>query len=182
MMNISLRNLQLFRFRGFTAKKILLPALLGIAASAIATPPFGFYVNEILAKGLAQSNINEHIQVVRNQDGTVNPWSAEVHTQGLTDTYQQHLVLIPSGYSGWHTHPGILIATVKSGSIDFYDANCQKRTVNAGEVYFENGHVHGIYNSGGVDADLYISYLLKHDGLRRTEADAPACAASTPIP
>ena len=91
-------------------------------------------------------------------------------------------MLAPGGYSGWHSHPGILIGTVVSGSIDLYDANCQKRSIGAGEVYFENGHVHGIANTGPVNADLSIAYLIKHNAPRRIEASAPTCAVSTPIP
>lgn len=112
----------------------------------------------------------------------MDPWEAELHAHGATDFYVQHLVLAPGGYSGWHTHPGILVATVVSGSIDLYDANCQKQTVNAGEVYFENGHVHAISNTGPVNADLSIAYLIKHNAPRRIEADAPACAITTGIP
>ncbi len=163
-------------------RKIVLLSTLGIATMALATPPLGFIVNQILATGVITSNINENIQMAKNLDGTVAPWGVELQAHGATDTYVQHLQLAPGGYSGWHSHPGILIATVTSGSIDFYDANCQKRTVNTGEVYFENGKVHGIINNGPQSADLYISYLIKHGAPRRIEEDAPACAVSTPIP
>jgi quercetin dioxygenase-like cupin family protein len=179
MFNNDFRNSQT---RRLTAKKILLPAALGIAAVALATPPLGFILNQILAKGVISSNINENVQITRNQDGSVDPWGAEIQAHGATDFYMQHLVLAPGGYSGWHTHPGILVGTVTAGSIDFYDAKCQKHSVNVGEVYFEDGNVHGIANSGTVNADLSIAYLIKHDAPRRLEADAPSCAASTPIP
>lgn len=162
--------------------RILVLSALCITTIALATPPLGFIVNQILAKGVITSNINENIQMVRNQDGSVDPWGVELQSHGATDFYMQHLILAPGGYSGWHSHPGILIGTVTSGSIDFYDANCNKHSVGAGEVYFENGNVHGIVNTGSVNADLSISYLIKHNAPRRLEADAPACAASTPIP
>jgi quercetin dioxygenase-like cupin family protein len=164
------------------ARKIFLLLTLGIATVALATPPLGFIVNQILAKGVVPSDIRQQIEITRNPDGSVEPWEAELHAHGSTDFYIQHLVLAPGGYSGWHTHPGILIGTVTAGGIDFYDANCRKRSVAAGEVYFENGNVHGIVNTGSVNADLSIAYLIKHNAPRRLEADAPTCAVSTPIP
>lgn len=105
--------------------------------------------------------------IARDPDGKVEPWEAEVHTHGARDTYVQHLVLAPGGYSGWHTHPGILIATVVSGSVDFYDARCQKQSFGPGRCTFENGNVHAIANTASVNADLYLAYLSKHDSPRR---------------
>lgn len=163
-------------------RRALLLSVLALATAALATPPFGFIVNQILAKGVDPANIHQNVEITTLPDGTVDPWGAELHTHGATDFYVQHLVLEPGGYSGWHTHPGILVGTVVSGSIDLYDANCEKHVLNAGDVYFENGNVHGIANTGLVNADLSIAYLIKHNAPRRIEADAPSCAGSTPIP
>lgn len=168
-------------WKGKTRKIALLSAL-AVTTIALATPPLGFIVNDILAKGVISSNISEEINIKKSPGGSDKPWGLELESHGATDFYVQHLVLAPGGYSGWHSHPGILIGTVTSGSIDFYDANCQKRTVNAGDVYFETGHTHGIVNTGSQNADLSISYLIKHNAPRRVEESAPACATSTPIP
>ena len=91
-------------------------------------------------------------------------------------------MLAPGGYSGWHSHPGVLVGTVKSGQIDFYDESCRKQTIGAGRVFTENDDVHAISNTGLVDADLYISYLIKHGASRRREESAPSCAVDTGIP
>ena len=180
MISLNLDNSERLRpARMPAARKILVAALLGMTAVALATPPLGFILNQILAKGVISSNISENVQITKSTD---SPWGAEVQTHGATDFYVQHLVLAPGGYSGWHVHPGILIGTLTAGSIDFYNEKCQKRTVGPGEVYFETGTTHGIYNAGSVDADLYISYLIKHGAPRRMESDAPACAVTTPIP
>lgn len=152
------------------------------AATARATPPLGFVVNQILASGVAAGGISQHMQISRNPNGTVTAWQLQLQAQGDTDFYSQHLVLSPGGYSGWHSHPGLLVAAVTSGQIDFYDAHCHKRTVVAGEVYTENDEVHAIANTGAIDADLYISYLIKHGASRRREEPAPSCANDTGIP
>ena len=168
--------------RAVSPRKIALVALTGIAATLLATPPVGFIVNQILAKGTSSENISEHVQMAKNLDGSVDPWQVQLQAQGATDTYVQHLVLAPGGYSGWHTHPGVLIGTITTGGVDFYDASCQKRSFGVGQVYFENSDVHAIVNRGSVNADLYIAYLIKHNAPRRIEADAPVCAPVTGIP
>jgi quercetin dioxygenase-like cupin family protein len=182
MKRIRFSNVQRFWLTWTSRQKLLLASVLAVTTGALATPPFGFLVNQILAKGVDTENIHQHTEITRNADGSVEPWSAEVHTHGATDFYVQHLVLAPGGYSGWHTHPGMLMGTVISGSIDLYQANCEKQTVNTGDMYFENDNVHAIVNRGQVNADIYLAYLIKHDAPRRLEADAPACAASTGIP
>lgn len=151
-------------------------------ASAWATPPLGFISNTIFAVGVVPGGFAQHIQLNKNPDGTVVPWGLQLQVLGDTDHQQQRLVLAPNGYSGWHSHPGLLIATVKSGRIDLYDETCKKRTITAGEVYTENDQTHAIINTGTADAELYISYLVKHGVPRRQESPAPACAPETGIP
>jgi quercetin dioxygenase-like cupin family protein len=164
-------------------KPVTMLLLIGIGvAAAMATPSVGFVLNQILAKATTFDNISEHVQIAKNPDGSVDPWQVQLQAQGRTDSYMQHLVLSPGGYSGWHTHPGILVGSVASGSIDFYDAKCQKHSFSAGQVFFENDDVHAIINRGADSADLYIAYLIKHNAPRRIEADAPGCAVSTGIP
>lgn len=196
-------------FRQF--RKISLLIVLGMTTVALATPPFGIVLNQIVAKGTALDNIKENLRVSNNlnkdgeselsenlqvgsnpnehseredgqNEGENEDWRLQVRTQGATDFYVQHLVVGPGGYSGWHTHPGLLIGTVVSGSIDFYDANCQRQSFTTGQVFTENTEVHAIINTGALNADLSIAYLVKHNLPRRIEADAPACAPSTGIP
>ncbi len=163
-------------------RRIFLLSALSITTVARATPPLGFLVNQILAKGVTTGKIRQHVQIPKHEDGGVEPWEAELHANGPTDFYIQSLVLAPGGYSGWHSHPGILMATVVNGSIDFYDDKCKKHTIGAGEMYFENSNPHGIINNGPVNAELSIAYLIKHDAPRRLEEDAPVCASKTGIP
>src|SRR5260221_9632081 len=123
---------------GGRARKILLLAVLGMAAGALATPPVGFVVNQILAMGTAMDSISQQVQMGGAPDGSDEPWQVQLHAQGASDFYLQQLALAPGGYNGWHTHPGILVGTAVSRSIDFYDANCQKHSYTPGQVYVEN--------------------------------------------
>jgi quercetin dioxygenase-like cupin family protein len=191
-------------FRHF--RKVSLVIVLGMTVAALATPPFGIVLNQILATGTAlddfnqnmrvdsdsnkdrENDVSENLQVPSNpnndsgNEGENEDWHLKLRTHGATDFYVQHLVVGPGGYSGWHTHPGLLVGTVVSGTIDFYDANCQRRSFTTGQVFTENTEVHAIINRGAVNADLSIAYLIKHKLPRRIEADAPACAPSTGIP
>lgn len=171
------------------SRRILL-CVLFLAAVALATPPFGIILNQIVAKGAALENIHQQALVasttagspdIEGETGEDEPWQLQLQSQGATDFYVQQLIVGPGGYSGWHTHPGILIGTVVSGSIDFYDAHCQKHSFTTGQVFMENTKVHGIINTGLINAELSIAYLVKHNAPRRIEADAPACAVSTGI-
>ena len=163
---------------GKKSRKIVLLVAFGVAAAALATPPFGFVVNQIKAMGSAMDNISQQVKIAAGSTDGGQPWQLQLQAQGATDFYVQQLVLAPGGYSGWHTHPGLLIGTVVSGGIDFYDANCEKHSIGSGQVFTENNRVHDIMNTGSVDAELRIAYLIKHNSARRIEADAPACATS----
>ena len=163
-------------------KSLIVLGVLAVSATVWATPPFGFVTNQIFAVGFAPDGLGQHVQLNKNPDGSVTPWQLQLQVQGETDFQSQHLVLMPGGYSGWHSHPGLLVATVKSGQIELYGPDCSKRTVTAGEVYTENDQVHAIVNNGSVDADLYLSYLVKHGVPRRREAPAPPCAATVNVP
>jgi quercetin dioxygenase-like cupin family protein len=173
-------------------KVSLLIGLLGIATAALATTSFNIILNQIVATGTKPADINEFLRVGINRKEVAesNPnresededWQLRLRTRGATDFYVQHIVVGPGGYSGWHTHPGLLIGTVISGSIDFYDSNCRKRSFAAGQVFTENTEVHAIINTGVANADLSIAYLIKHNLPRRIEADAPVFAPSTGIP
>ena len=168
----------------------LLIVLLGIATVALATPPFNIILNQIVAMGTSDADLSEvlHVRSPKGEADTPNAesedrdWQLHLLTKGATDFYVQHVVVAPGGYSGWHTHPGLLTGTVVSGSIDFYDANCQKRSFTTGQLFTENTEVHAIINTGVVNTDLSIAYFIKHSLPRRIEADAPVCAPVTGIP
>jgi hypothetical protein len=44
------------------------------------------------------------------------------------------LVFVPGGTEGRHSHPGVVAAAVKSGTLTIYDTNCSKTTVTAGNA------------------------------------------------
>jgi len=171
---------------GWSKSLLTLTGLLALAAlvrvvPVWATPSFG-QVAQTLAFGVAEGGVSGHMQVNKNSNGKVAPWQLQLQAQGDTDYHVLRLVVSPGGHSGWHSHPGLLVGAVTSGQVDFYNANCEKRTILANQVYTEDDAVHAIVNSGSVDAELYLTFLVKHGAARRLDEPAPACAGETPIP
>lgn len=144
-------------------------------ASVLATPPAGVVSNVVLAQGIATEPLKERIDV----GGT---WALHLEDKGESEFYIQDLVVGPGGYTGWHSHPGLLLVTVKEGAVEFYDKNCVKRTYTAGQSFSEAEEPHNAINRGTGNAHLLIAYIVKKGEPRRIEAPQPACAAAAGLP
>jgi quercetin dioxygenase-like cupin family protein len=139
-----------------------------------ATPASGIIFNIILSTGTVSEDLDEKVNI----DG----WKVDLSTKGSTDFYMQDLAIAPGGYTGWHTHSGIFVGTVITGSLDFYDENCNLTTYTAGQVWTENDKLHAVANHGTVDLRSQFVYLVKQGQPRRIDQPAPACAPITGIP
>jgi quercetin dioxygenase-like cupin family protein len=79
------------------------------------------------------------------------------------EVYVQHLSLAPNLVFAWHTHPGPVVVTVRSGSLTYQDAgpnSCRNRTYTAGEGFVDPGfgHVHRVI-AGPSGAEIYSTFL-----------------------
>src|SRR5262249_55005550 len=129
---------------------------------ASATPAAGVVSNVIVAQGATQGSIKERAQV---GDG----WAVRLDDQGASEFYFQDLVIGPGGYTGWHSHPGILLITVKEGSLEFFDRECTKHTYAAGQSFTEGADPHAAMNRGTSNARLLVAYIVKKGEPRRIE-------------
>jgi quercetin dioxygenase-like cupin family protein len=122
-------------------------ALILSAASALATPSFGT-TNVTLARAL-YTGIESHAK-------RLPEWNAFLKVKGVSDVFVTSHSVIPGGYSGWHSHPGLTIVSVTQGALWLYDADdpaCAPTIVPAGHGFVEPGdHVHLVRNEGGVEA------------------------------
>jgi len=157
-------------------KKLIVFCAVPLLAVAVvlATPGSGIIFNNILSMGVASDDLGEKVKI--------DDWKITLNTKGSSDFYIQDIGIAPGGYAGWHTHPGIFVGTILSGSIDFYDENCNLRTFHVGDVWTENDKLHAIANHGTVDAHAQFVYLIKHGQPRRIDQPAPDCAPITGIP
>ncbi len=157
-------------------KKLILFGAMPILAVAVvlATSSSGILFNNILSMGVASNDLDEKVKI--------DDWKLSLKTTGASDFYIQDIAIAPGGYSGWHSHPGMFVGTVLTGSIDFYDENCNLTTFTAGQVWTENDKLHAIANHRNDDAHAQFSCLVKHGEPRRIDQPAPDCAPITGIP
>jgi quercetin dioxygenase-like cupin family protein len=99
----------------------------------------------------------------RVADFPVSPIARAAQPDGA-DVYVQHLSLGPNLLFAWHTHPGPVVVTVRSGSLTYQDAGpnaCRNRTYTAGEGFVDPGfgHVHRVI-AGPSGAEIYSTFFL----------------------
>lgn len=91
----------------------------------------------------------------------------EVHRDRSADHAVVGLTFPPGSSTGWHKHPGVVLVTIASGSIQHIDADCERETFQAGEGFVEEGHVHLARNVGNKTAVVYATWIIP----TRTAAD-----------
>lgn len=170
------------RTRIFIASAMI-ACMVGIVARA--TPIVGLLTGTILSQGATSDEISQHVRVAlpSGTDGgdgdqdRDDRWTAKLVTSGPTDIIVQDVVYAPGGHTGWHSHPGILLSSVVSGSIEWYDNECVKHVYNPGDSLTESTKTHFVRNVGTVNAHFMVTYVLAHGEPRRIDQPAPACAA-----
>jgi quercetin dioxygenase-like cupin family protein len=158
--------------------KVLFTVLVGSVVAptfAFATPPAGVVSNVLIAQGATIGPVRERIDIGEN-------WAVHLEDKGQSEFYFQDLVVGPGGYTGWHSHPGLLLITVKEGSVEFYDKECAKHTYAAGQSFTEGAEPHAAMNRGTGNARLLVAYIVKKGEPRRIEAPQPKCGATLGIP
>jgi quercetin dioxygenase-like cupin family protein len=87
----------------------------------------------------------------------------------------------PGAFSGWHSHPGYLTATVLSGEVVRYRPDCTVEKFTAGQSFYETGvNVFYVKNESTADAVLSATYVVPNGtpntGLRVDKTQPAACA------
>jgi quercetin dioxygenase-like cupin family protein len=150
-------------------RRIAVASILGSAmtawyvAGAFATAGSGF-TSVDMSKGRFEA-----LAVNANAE---DPHQMRLETNGSADVYVVENTVTPGGYSGWHTHPGPSLVTVKSGTASFYDGDdrtCTPRVYETGSGFIDrgNGHVHLVRNEGDVDLVLTTVQLFPADAEQR---------------
>jgi quercetin dioxygenase-like cupin family protein len=139
-----------------------------VAATALATSGSG-----ITSSNLAVGRFGE-INVITVDKG----FRSQIRTKGESDLYIVSNRIAPGGHTGWHTHPGPSLITVKSGRIWAYegdDPTCTAKVYEAGDGFVDpgGGHVHLLRNEGTTDVETIAAQLLPADAVRRIDAPSP---------
>ncbi len=102
----------------------------------------------------------------------------KVETKGPTDVVVRTITIAPGGSTGWHHHPGQLIAVVQKGTLSRTLEDCSVETTTAGQSFIEPSgakHRHIGRNLGSEPVVLYVTYMLPAGSPLSVDADAPAC-------
>src|SRR2546423_1699523 len=104
-------------------------------------------------------------------------YDVQLKSHDNTDVVVANIVVVPSGSSGWHMHPGPALVVVKSGAVTTYhahDRTCSPTRHPAGTSFIEEGEmVHIARNEGTVDATLVTTYFVPAGSPTRIDAAAP---------
>jgi quercetin dioxygenase-like cupin family protein len=107
----------------------------------------------------------------------IEPDGIELETENPVEVSTFTLTLDPGGFTGWHTHPGILIATVQSGAV-VREVRCRARTYSAGQAFVEHGNqpTGEVRNASLTEPAVFsVTHLAPPGVPKRAETDPPGC-------
>ena len=90
----------------------------------------------------------------------------------------RHITIQPGGSTGWHYHPGTLLAVVQQGSLTRIDDDCRAVVYSAGQSLVEpsgSRHVHIGRNLGSEPVELYVTYVKPIGSPLSVDAADPGC-------
>jgi hypothetical protein len=148
-----------------TARKTRVFAAAAIAAgfvavvgTALATPGVGIIAAPVHARGTV-----DHSQIVNSKSGV------HLKTKGSVDFATQQIRIAEGGSTGWHSHPGPVLVTVKAGALRLIyadDESCLGTVYEAGDSFIDRGDaiVHIARNVSLVnEVELWATYLVPGD-------------------
>jgi hypothetical protein len=155
---------------------VLAAGLLGVVyvSSAAATPPSTDppEASDLVSGPLDGSTGRHPLRV--EQDGV------ELKVKQPTTVATFDLTYEPLEFSGWHSHPGIVVVVVKSGTVERTTpgkhGHCTTQTFTAGTSFTEVG-THDVANPSATDAAvLSITRIYPSDAtVSRIDQPAPDC-------
>ena len=144
----------------------LVAALIALPGEpATATPPSGITA-ELLARGTIADA------------GQVGVAGVKLATRGPIDVATVHVTFQAGGSTGWHTHPGPPLVTVKAGALTLHRAEgCRTRTFSAGQNFLEYSprDVNLTRNETTGVTETVVTFLLPVSAPVTVDAPAPDC-------
>jgi quercetin dioxygenase-like cupin family protein len=134
---------------------IVLGSGLLLVGAALATPGIGILSAPVHARGTLGEN-----QVVNSKSGV------HLKTKGSVDVATQQIVIAGGGSTGWHSHPGPVLVTVKSGALRLIyadDLTCTGTVYEAGDSFIDRGDAvtHIARNESLTNpVELWATYLV----------------------
>lgn len=103
-------------------------------------------------------------------------WDLLLKTKDTSTVGVDLLTVQTGGYSGWHSHAGVTLVTVKEGQVAWTDGEtCTTTVYQAGEGFVEPAnHVHQVRNPYGLTATLVAVQMRPVGTGPRINAPAPS--------
>lgn len=139
---------------------------------AFATPIVGL-ISPLLSVGNNSADLQTD---GRATTATGEPFEVRLRTEGPSTYSTQVAAFGYPAQNGWHSHPGMVVVTLTSGSITWYDENCQPTVYNAGDSWLEGSQIHA-FRANGPGVQLVAWFITAQGRALRTDQPAPACAA-----
>ena len=160
------------RSGGRTALMLAVVLALAAAGTAVATTPFGIVVTTFVRATIAGDKPNGGVKASADD--------VELHTKGPTDVAVQTITSPPGGSSGWHSHPGVVVVAVQSGTVTLYDHECHATEYGPGQAFLEVGDDPLLVrNETASNAVLYVTLIFPKSAtsLRIDRPQPAGCAA-----
>lgn len=159
------------KVRGLVAAGIGLTFVV-LAGAALATPGGGILGAPVHARGTLEPTTGGNL-IVNSKSGV------HVKTKGSTDLVTQEIRIAPGGHTGWHSHPGPVLVTVKAGSLQLIyadDTTCEGTVYEAGDSFVDRGDetVHIARASPFAETVLWATYFVPGDPGAPFRLDEPA--------
>src|SRR6185503_2393094 len=119
---------------------VALVIVCAVVFKAVATPPSGISFTAVGRATLPEFD-------VKRKDKPLD-WELRLEAPQPIDVATQIVTFMPGGHSGWHTHPGPVFFTVRTGTLTVYegdDPTCTPHVFTAGTGAVEGGtgkHIH----------------------------------------
>lgn len=165
------------RSRTYNRRQATIAAAVGLGSLllvgvALATPGAGIVGAPVHARGTLKPTTGENL-IVNSKSGV------HVKTKGSVDLVTQEIRIAPGGHTGWHSHPGPVLVTMKTGSLQLIyadDTTCKGTVYEAGDSFVDRGDetVHIARASPFTETVLWATYFVPGAPGSAFRVDEPA--------
>lgn len=148
---------------------LLSSAIAVVFAGAVLATPGSNLTPAFLSRGTVTDTVHYNTGEVKFQ------------TKDAVDLVTQTITFGAPSTSGWHSHPGVVLVSVTSGTLVRYDAHCTATIYPAGSGFVESGDHPGLVRNESTTtaAVVHVTYVVpagtSNAALRADHAN-PGCA------
>ncbi len=125
-------------------------ALLAVLAGTVLATPGSNLSPAFLSRGTVTQSVH------------FNTGEVKFQTKAPVDVVTQTITFGAPSTSGWHSHPGVVLVSITSGSLVRYDEHCSATVHAAGSAFVESGDHAGLVRneSSTTAATVHVTYVV----------------------